>query len=60
MMRAPLTTLWEATLAVRPVRLIAVVIAATLAGVAADFLRGDQRLVFPRPLPAFTTIAPTR
>ncbi len=60
MMRAMLMTVVEATRAVRLPRLIVLLLAAMLAGVAADFFRGDQRLVFPRPLPAFTTIAPTR
>ena len=41
--------------AMRGGRLVALLFAAVAAGLAADWLRSDGRLVFPRPLPAFTT-----
>lgn len=46
--------------AIRPNRLAVLLLAALLAGLVADWLRSDQRLVFPRPLPEFTTTAPQR
>ena len=39
----------------RPVRLGILILAAVLAGVIADWLHADQRLLFPRPLPVFST-----
>ena len=50
----------RAVRAVRPGRLLLVIGAALLAGLAGDWFRADQRLVFPRPLPVFHTTTPTR
>ena len=41
--------------AIRPIRLAFLLLASLLAGLVADWMRMDQRLVFPRPLPEFTT-----
>ena len=46
--------------AIRPVRLLAVLMVSLLAGLAFDWFRADQRLVFPRPLPVFKTTPPPR
>jgi hypothetical protein len=46
--------------AVRPGRLIVVLAAALAAGLACDWFRAGQRLVFPRPLPVFKTTSPAR
>ena len=35
-------------------------VAAVAAGLGTDWLRGDGRLIFPRPLPVFTTTPPAR
>ena len=46
--------------AVRVGRLVALLFAAVAAGLTTDWWRGEQRLVFPRPLPVFTTTPPAR
>ena len=46
--------------ALRPGRLLVVIAAALLAGLACDWFRAEQRLVFPRPLPVFHTTTPAR
>ena len=45
---------------VRPTRLLVVLVVSLLAGLASDWFRADQRLVFPRPLPVFKTTPPSR
>lgn len=45
---------------IRPIRLALLLLASLLAGLIADWRRTDQRLVFPRPLPEFTTTPPSR
>ncbi|MSU51466.1 MAG: hypothetical protein EXS37_20660 [Opitutus sp.] len=54
------TELTRAIRAVRPGRLTIVVATSLAAGLAGDWFRAEQRLVFPRPLPVFKTTAPTR
>ena len=44
--------------AVRTVRIVTLLLAAVGAGLLSDFLRGEQRLVFPRPLPTFRISSP--
>lgn len=43
---------------VRVDRVLMVSAAALLAGLACDWSRSSNRMIFPRPLPAFTTSAP--
>jgi hypothetical protein len=50
----------KAVRAARPGRLVVVLLAAVAIGLVCDWFRAEQRLVFPRPLPAFTTTAPIR
>ncbi|MSU68212.1 MAG: hypothetical protein EXS40_06485 [Opitutaceae bacterium] len=50
----------QALRSVRAGRLAALLFAAVAAGLAADWLRGEARLIFPRPLPVFTTTLPAR
>jgi len=45
--------------AVRLSRLIALLLIAITAGLVSDWLRTETRLVFPRPLPEFTTRIPS-
>ena len=46
--------------AVRPGRLVMLLLVALLAGLLREWIGSDERLLFPRPLPAFTTTAPAR
>ena len=41
-------------------RMAVLLVAAVAAGLGTDWLRGDGRLIFPRPLPVFTTTPPGR
>jgi hypothetical protein len=59
-MRTFFARLREALKAVRAGRLVVVLLASLVAGLACDWLRTEQRLVFPRPLPVFKTTAPLR
>ena len=52
--------LGRALRAMRVGRLVMLLVAAMVAGLAADWLRGDERLVFSRPLPVFITTPPAR
>lgn len=58
--RALPSEFWRALCAVRTGRLAVLLGAAVAAGLATDWLRGDGRLIFPRPLPVFTTTPPAR
>ncbi len=53
------TGLTSALRAVRPSRLIVLLLLAGAAALASDWLR-DERVVFPAPLPKFTTVPATR
>lgn len=44
--------------AVRPLRLLIVLLAALAAGLLSDWAR-DDRVLLPRPVPAFTTVPPS-
>lgn len=57
--RAFRTGLVAALRAVRPSRLIVLLLLAVAAALASDWLR-DERVVFPAPLPKFTTVPATR
>ena len=50
----------EAFQGVRPARLLAVLAVAAGMGLVCDWFRSEQRLVFPRPLPAFKIVEPSR
>ncbi len=52
-MSAPsfISNLFAAARAVRPVRLAWLLAAVVFAGLASDWARDEQRLIFPRPLP---------
>ncbi len=52
-MGALLAALVRALTAARFWRLIAVLLASVAGGLISDWLRPDQRLLFPRPLPVF-------
>jgi len=52
--------LTQAVRTVRPARLLLVLAASLLAGLASDWFRSDQRLVFSPPLPVFKTTPPPR
>ena len=54
-MRLTLADLLRAGRAVRPARVIALLLASLLAGLVCDWVGTERRLVFPRPLPVFTT-----
>jgi hypothetical protein len=57
-MRSVFDKLIHSCRAVRPGRLAALLLAALAAGLLCDWLRPEQRLVLPRPLPVFTTTTP--
>jgi hypothetical protein len=59
-MPAFLHELTSAVRSVRPARLLVLLVVSLLAGLASDWFRADQRLVFPRPLPVFKTTPPPR
>jgi hypothetical protein len=59
-MRPFLSALTKGVRSVRPARLLVVLAISLLAGLACDWFRADQRLVFPRPLPEFKTTPPPR
>ena len=59
-MHAALNQFWAAIRAVRLGRLAVLLGVAAAAGLACDWFRPEQRLVFSRPLPPFTTTGPTR
>ncbi len=59
-MRASFDDLLNTLRAVRPGRLIVLLLASVVAGLVSDWFRREQRLVFPRPLPVFRTTLPTR
>lgn len=50
----------RAVAAVRFWRLVVVILASVVAGLFSDWLRTDQRLLFPRPLPVFLPMEPGR
>jgi len=57
-MRSLLAGLIGAGRAVRPARVLILLLAALLAGLAGDWFRPAARLVFPRPLPSFHVFPP--
>ena len=59
-MRATFAVFSAAFRAVRFARLAVLLTASLAAGVVCDWFRAEQRLVFPRPLPVFTTTPPSR
>ena len=50
----------RAVSAIRFWRLVVVLLASVVAGLFSDWLRTDQRLLFPRPLPVFLLTEPGR
>lgn len=59
-MRRVADSLFPALRAVRPARLLAVLVVAGGMGLVGDWLRSEQRLVFSRPLPVFRIVEPSR
>jgi hypothetical protein len=59
-MGAFLAALVRAVGAARIWRLVAVLLVSVAAGLISDWLRTEQRLVFPRPLPVFLPVDPGR
>ncbi len=57
-MRQTLSDLFRVGRAVRPTRVLALLLASLLVGLLCDWVRTERRLVFPRPLPVFTTTTP--
>lgn len=55
-MRTPLAEFVRTVRAVRPSRVMVLLLASLLAGLICDWVGTERRLIFPRPLPVFTTM----